>query len=212
MRKNKPKCILKIYKCRILRTLSRFQQKFTSLHLQVEKVLSVGPPYSVVVPTMYQSSLRGVGLNPAVIGDPKKIFFKKFFFQIFFRKIYKCRTLKPVDPLTRWPVDPFTLLPFCPFTLLPFFQKIYKCRILRTLSRFQQKFFFRKIYKCRTLKPFDPLTRWPVDPFALLPFYPFTLLPLYPFFKKFTSVGFWGHLVVFSKSFFFRKIYKCRTL
>ena len=85
-----------------MRTLSRFQQKFTSLQLQVEKVLSVGPPFSVVVPTMYQSSLRGVGLNSTVIGDPKKNF-KKIIFRIFFRKIYKCR-------------------------------------ILRTLSRFQQKF------------------------------------------------------------------------
>ena len=74
----------KIYKCRIFRTLSRFQQKFTSLHLQVEKVLSVGPPYSVVVPTVYQSSLRGVGLYPTVIGEPKKI--KNYFFEFFFEK------------------------------------------------------------------------------------------------------------------------------
>merc|ERR1712141_148908 len=76
----------KIYKCRILRTLSRFQQKFTSLHLQVEKVLSVGPPYSVVVPTMYQSSLRGVGLYPTVIGEPKKKNSKNFFSIFFFEK------------------------------------------------------------------------------------------------------------------------------
>ena len=64
-----------------------FSTKVYMLRLQDEKVLSVGPPYSVVVPTVYQSSLRGVGLYPTVIGEPKKKKSKIFFFNFFSKNL-----------------------------------------------------------------------------------------------------------------------------